>query len=459
MELHPSDKYLLSSKDKRRHLIIANPSTTDSGIYSCEASLLGHDFSPDIRSARLTVEAAPSFASVIKLPVVSSVRWGDALTLPCHPSGTPKPEITWYRNGVAIKKDNDEEIKITPDNDLILQDASEAQKGVYQCIASNSAGGASVHTLVKVTSVKPSISNPPPANVSVVDGAEVTLPCGAAGAPQPRITWTRQDGGAELESIENKLTISPSGSLIIKDTSSNDIGAYCCSASNLFGEASACVYVKVAVKTQIVQPPKDTSVIISLRASLFCGVAHDPDVDVDIQWSFNGGAIPRTSRIMQQKDGTLRIKNARHQDAGTYVCRVKSEGGDDQRSAELKVIQLPYAPTGVVATLDKDNSRFVKVKWTSPYNGNSPINSFVIQALTVVPKDKKKKGKKSKDGKKMEYIPDARSHGWKTVASEVAPGRTSFKLTNLAPASSYKFRVAAANQVGEGEFSAPSEVR
>ena len=97
---------------------MANPTTSDSGIYSCEATLLGHPgFAPAVRQAKLTVDAAPSFSSVIKLPLVSSVRWGDSLTLPCAASGTPPPEITWYKDGepLSIDASEDEEMKITKD--------------------------------------------------------------------------------------------------------------------------------------------------------------------------------------------------------------------------------------------------------------------------------------------------------------------------------------------------------
>lgn len=48
-------------------------------------------------------------------------------------------------------------------------------------------------------------------------------------------------------------------------------------------------------------------------------------------------------------DGTLEIREVRATDVGSYKCIVRSNGGHDERVAHLKIIELPYPPSNVVA--------------------------------------------------------------------------------------------------------------
>ena len=56
-----------------------------------------------------------------------------------------------------------------------------------------------------------------------------------------------------------------------------------------------------------------------------------------------------SSRILVHLDGTLEIREVRASDVGLYKCIVKSQGGHDERVARLKIIELPYPPTNVIA--------------------------------------------------------------------------------------------------------------
>ena len=54
--------------------------------------------------------------------------------------------------------------------------------------------------------------------------------------------------------------------------------------------------VRVGARTRINEPPTDSSVILSTTAYLHCGVSHDPNIPVTIDWLFNGIAIVYDSR-------------------------------------------------------------------------------------------------------------------------------------------------------------------
>lgn len=99
-------------------------------------------------------------------------------------------------------------------------------------------------------------------------------------------------------------------------------------------------YFCFVVRTQIIQPPVDTRVILSSTAELQCKVSHDPAVPYTVHWYFGSKEIlpSHNGRIQILQDGSLRIGQARNTDVGTYSCKVLSDGGNETRSARLDVI-------------------------------------------------------------------------------------------------------------------------
>lgn len=54
-----------------------------------------------------------------------------------------------------------------------------------------------------------------PAELAVLEGLEVLLPCAARGIPEPRVSWSRE--GAPVRGGGGKATILPSGELLLRD--------------------------------------------------------------------------------------------------------------------------------------------------------------------------------------------------------------------------------------------------
>ena len=91
------------------------------------------------------------------------------------------------------------------------------------------------------------------------------------------------------------------------------------------------------VKTVITNPlPSQISAIKGLDKLLPCGVQSDPAIRVQWHWTKDGSDVD-TSRMQLQNDGTLLIVAVRESDAGTYVCLVKSRGGNATTSGTLSV--------------------------------------------------------------------------------------------------------------------------
>lgn len=94
--------------------------------------------------------------------------------------------------------------------------------------------------------------------------------------------------------------------------------------------------------------------------------------------------MSNTQRINILEDGTLEIQAVRAADVGQYTCAVRSSGGNETRSAQLSVIELPFAPTNVkAARLDTQYQRAVNVSWTPGFDGNSPTKQFIVQKREV----------------------------------------------------------------------------
>lgn len=125
------------------------------------------------------------------------------------------------------------------------------------------------------------------------------------------------------------------------------------------------------ILTQIVDPPKDTKVILGLTAKLSCGVKNDAQTPINLEWFFGKTPISKTTsgRLQVSDDGTLKIEQARNTDVGVYNCTVNSDKGSDWKAARLDLIEIPHPPLHVTGRL-LPNSALVNVSWAMPFDGN-----------------------------------------------------------------------------------------
>jgi protein sidekick len=214
--------------------------------------------------------------------------------------------------------------------------------------------------------------------------------------------------------------------------------------SNVAGTVKAEAWMAVLVRTQIIQPPVDTKVILGHVASLQCRASSDPNVPYDIRWYQDGRLINSAASFRintYDTSGTLEIREARASDAGEYTCEVSSAGGNDRRSASLDVIELPYAPTHVHAQKILTAPKTVNVSWTPGFNGNSPVIKYILQ-YRFIPQ----KGPVPMD-----------DLNWITALANISASSRNVMLSSLRSSAAYVFRVSAVNSVGEGPTSGPSE--
>lgn len=126
--------------------------------------------------------------------------------------------------------------------------------------------------------------------------------------------------------------------------------------------------------------------LLGHTASLQCKVSSDPHVPFNIDWfrANSNQPITNSQRIGVKADGTLEIQAVRASDVGEYTCLVTSSGGNETRSAHLGVIELPFAPTNVIAEkVQTGKHRAVNVSWTPGFDGNSPVLKYIVQKREV----------------------------------------------------------------------------
>lgn len=423
-------KHVLASWN--RTLTLLDVGKGHAGNYSCVASLRSDpEAKPVAVYATVVVAEFPTFAK--KVSEETAAELGKRLVLPCVAVGTPAPRVSWLRNARPLSDRSRGRLVQLDDGSLEIETLVAEDAGVYQCVASNELGEATATTWLHVKVSPPSFVRPPE-NVTVLDGGDAQLPCAVVGAPPPNTTWTYND--VVPVRSEGRSQILDGGTLVMTSVATGDAGRYTCTRTNAAGSASASAHLTVLVRTQIVQPPVDTRVILGSTAELQCRVSHDPSVPYRVRWSF--GEVPAESlspRVRLAPDGTLRIEQARNTDIGTYTCTVLSPGGNDTRSASLHVIELPHPPTDVVASVEDTLPKTVRVGWSPAFDGNSPLSRYVLQmrSLSSVTVDS--------------LTP------WVTARSNISADATSVLVPQLKPSVSYQFRVSAVNAVGEGAAS------
>ncbi|XP_076160330.1 sidekick cell adhesion molecule isoform X1 [Ptiloglossa arizonensis] len=423
-----------------RTLALISANITYTGVYSCHVDLRSGGYPTVNASAKVVVYEKPIFITELKRETLSD--YGSTVTLPCDAVGGPHPKISWFRNAEPVDHLLGSRYAKEEDGSLTIKKLTMNDSGMFQCLASNEAGEASSYTWLKAKTSGPVMENGPQ-NLTILDGKDATLTCNAVAAPIPNTTWIYND--AIPVEIAGRVQVLDNGDLLIAAVKPNDAGKYTCIRANEAGSVNGSAHLTVLVRTQIIQPPVDTSVLLGYTAELQCKVSNDPSVLYDIAWFHNAQVIntQASQRVKMRNDGTLEIVAVRASDVGDYMCSVVSPGGNETRSARLSVIELPFAPINVMANrVERISARTINVSWVPGFDGNSPTKKFIVQRREV---------------SDLGPIPDS-ALNWITENDNVSAQSRWVLLNNLKAAAAYQFRVSAENSVGEGPHSDPSNV-
>ncbi|KAM8926614.1 contactin-4 isoform 3-T3 [Lycaon pictus] len=425
------------ARKARRHksngiLEIPNFQQEDAGLYECVAE---NSRGKNVARGQLTFYAQPNWIQKINdihVAIEENVFWE------CKANGRPKPTYRWLKNGEPLLTRDRIQIEQGMLN-ITIVNLSDA--GMYQCVAENKHGVIFSSAELSVIAVGPDFSRTLLKRVTLVKvGGEVVIECKPKASPKPVYTWKK---GRDILRENERITISEDGSLRIVNVTKSDAGSYTCIATNHFGTASSTGNLVVKDPTRVMVPPSSMDVTVGESIVLPCQVTHDHSLDIVFTWSFNGHLIDfdkdgdHFERVGgQDSAGDLMIRNIQLKHAGKYVCMVQTSVDKLSAAADLIVRGPPGPPEGV--TIDEITDTTAQLSWRPGPDNHSPITMYVIQARTPF------------------------SVGWQAVNTvpELIDGKTfTATVVGLNPWVEYEFRTVAANVIGIGEPSRPSEKR
>ncbi|MCJ8749222.1 hypothetical protein PDJAM_G00173730 [Pangasius djambal] len=204
----------------------------DEAIYECVASNEAGEISASTRLTVLREDQLPlGFPSIDMGPQLKVVERSRTATMLCAASGTPDPEITWFKDFLPIDTHTHGRIKQLRSGALQIDRSEETDQGKYECVATNSDGtrySTPANLYVRVRRIPPRFSVPP-MDYEVMPGGGVNITCQAVGVPMPYVKWML---GTEDLTPEDDM---PIGKNVLELTDVRQSANYTCVAMSTLG--------------------------------------------------------------------------------------------------------------------------------------------------------------------------------------------------------------------------------
>ncbi|XP_049775018.1 Down syndrome cell adhesion molecule-like protein 1 homolog isoform X1 [Schistocerca cancellata] len=401
----------------------------DEGGYVCVAS------NPDGDTARrkmnVQVMEAPEIDPIL---VKSNLQRGMRIHLTCIISKGDFPvSIRWLKDGKAIPHGQGITEKTIDDysSTLSFNGLAVNHSGNYTCQASNAAAITN-YTVPIIVNVPPSWQTEPN-DTEVVLGSSLMVDCAADGSPMPRIQWKKESPipvspFQDIHRTEN-FKVLENGSLWIQDVLLEDKGYYVCEANSGIGVTlNKGIYITVHVPARFSTAFHNVTARKGSTAILDC--VADGDKPLEIKWHHANRLLRPDHVKMDVKEekldfglrSKLTIKHVHRDDSALFGCLASNKYGSDRMEFHLIVQENPEPPFNV--RLINFSSRTANISWEMPYDGNSPIHTFIIQIKNV-------------------------SGSWENSRRAAVSGtQKKASVIELHPAHSYQLRVLAENSVG-----------
>ncbi|XP_073734374.1 striated muscle preferentially expressed protein kinase isoform X5 [Callorhinus ursinus] len=364
--------------------------------------------SPELESSDDSYVSAgeePLEAPVFEIPLQNVVAApGADVLLKCIITANPPPQVSWQRDGSALRSDGRLLIRAEGErHTLLLREARAADAGSYTATATNELGQASCaaalavrpggstspfsspitsdeeylsppeefpepeETWPRTPTMKLSPSQnrrssdtgskaPPTFKVSLMDqsvreGQDVTMSIRVQGEPKPVVSWLRNrqpvrpDQRRFAEEAEGGLC-----RLRILAAERADAGFYTCKAVNEYGARQCEARLEVRAHPEsrslaVLAPLQDVDVGAGEMALFECLVAGPADVEVD--WLCRGRLLqPALLKCKMHFDGRkckLLLTSVHEDDSGVYTCKLSTAKDELTCSARLTV-QPSLAP-------------------------------------------------------------------------------------------------------------------
>ncbi|XP_014478060.1 PREDICTED: basement membrane-specific heparan sulfate proteoglycan core protein isoform X5 [Dinoponera quadriceps] len=313
-------------------LFISNPSPSDSGIYVCTSTdVRGTETST---TAKIVIVPRRDPPTIKVKPERQVVSQGTVAEVRCVTSGEPGVHVKWskYMDTMSSR------VQQVGDT-LRIVNAQVSDRGVYICRVSSAAGNYEASAIIEVAPREAPVLELYPQDVqTVILGGSADLQCRAkAGFPVPELHWARQDSRSFASNIEQL----PGGLLRLSNITTNDGGAYICSASNEVGSTSVIAHIEVQSMPVITITPGHGILQVKRggRVLLMCSASGNPQPNVAWSKHVNGMTVydmySRTAAT--PLSAVHEIVSVSPNDEGSYTCQATNPVGIAEERIQIRI--------------------------------------------------------------------------------------------------------------------------
>uniref|UniRef100_A0A8D8Y4J3 Opioid-binding protein/cell adhesion molecule homolog n=1 Tax=Cacopsylla melanoneura TaxID=428564 RepID=A0A8D8Y4J3_9HEMI len=192
------------------------------------------------------------------------IREGSNVTLKCAANGSPKPNITWRREGgELIAQGNGQEVASVEGEVFNITKVNRLHMGAYLCIASNGVPPTVSKRIMLIVHFPPMIwiQNQ---LVGAMEGEQMTLECHSEAYPKSINYWTKENGeiiaqGAKYEPVLLDNAYKIHMKLTIKSVTKQDYGTYKCVSKNSLGDTDGSIRLYEIPRPTTVEPTTTTT--------------------------------------------------------------------------------------------------------------------------------------------------------------------------------------------------------
>ncbi|XP_047665279.1 neurofascin homolog (chicken) a isoform X17 [Tachysurus fulvidraco] len=290
--------------------------------------------------ARNIQESTPTFLSPSGITSSKMVLRGEDLLLECIASGVPTPRIKWFKKGAELPE---KKVKFESFNKTIhIMSVSDEDSGGYICMASNKMGSIR-HTISVEVKAAPFWLHKP-SNLVLAPNEDGQLQCLASGNPKPSIQWLVN--GEPIDSTpENPSRKVNNDAIIFSSVQIGTSAVYQCNASNEHGYLLANAFVHILDMPPRLLGPKNQLIKVIQNTTAFLDCPFFGSPFPVLRWFKNGqGLVPNGGKYSLHDNGTLEIRQVRHEDQGTYSFVASNILGKAEDQVHLEVKE----PTRIV---------------------------------------------------------------------------------------------------------------
>ncbi|XP_071538976.1 cell adhesion molecule Dscam2-like isoform X2 [Panulirus ornatus] len=289
------------------------------GLYTCTAvNAAGHVQ----HAARLNVYGPPT----TRKPANVSVVDGSEASLVCPVAGYPLATVSWTLHGRPLTPT----ARRTPrgDGTLAIQRVeAEYDVGHYSCIASDARGRTATATFF-LSVVKPPVLAELKFPTGLVEGMRLSVACSLLSGDLPiSLRWSRNGRPLPRDPVLTETHSQFFSNLVFADIRGRHAGEYTCTASNSAASSTVTATMHVRVPPLWVVEPQDVAVVGGEEVALECHAQGTPTPTVIWKRTRDGAGVEESAavvgdgwRIRTPRPGSLRIRDARAEDSGRYLC-------------------------------------------------------------------------------------------------------------------------------------------